>query len=292
MAHNFNMFNQNGFQNQHMMNGGQNHNRFGGMHIQQKHQNYHGHHNQHHANQQHSSQLGHQHNISGGAFPGNTSHLGFGQGGALQNGGDEAMDHEEPDENNEYWQEQHKLIHSCSEASEGHHRARTVAQQTKGISFGGAHDNSSQDVEDRVRSAVAKVINRSAWTELDLGGQGLCALSSSLFKYHFLTRLDLCHNNLRMLPPELGQLKRLEHLDISYNQLTTLPDEIGMLTNLNVLFLFANPLQTLPDSLGYLYKLNTIGIYGVPGITREQKTAFDNAGTKGLIHFMLENMPG
>lgn len=290
MAHNFGVYNQNGFQQQHMMNGGQNHNRFNGMHLPKQQHTFHQ--NQHHNAQQQMGQIGHQHNISGGAFQSNTPNLhAYGQD-QLQNGNrDDGIDDEYS--GNEYWQEQQRLFEDCRDMSEGHHRARTYAQQSKSLTFGGPLGAAADDatVEDRVRSSTAQSQNRQAWTELDLGGQGLRALSSNLYQYSFLTRLDIPHNHLRELPAVLGQLKSLEYLDVSFNHLVALPDEIGMLTNLKTLLICGNrELNGLPWSIGYLFKLEAIAVLDTI-MGEDQKQALLDGGTKALVNHLLENMP-
>lgn len=292
MVHNFGNYGQNGFQNQHMMNGGQNHQRFGGMHglpKQQQHS-FHSQHGQHHGNHQHGGQLGHQHTISGGAYQSVTPHLQYGQQ-EMPNGAHEDDLGEE--EKNQYIQEQQEIFQKCEDMSESHQRARTFAQQSKSITFGGPLGAGADEstVEEKVRNTTAQNQSRQAWTELDLGGQGLCALSTSLFKYAFLTRLDLPHNRLRSLPPVLGKLKQLEYLDVSFNHLERLPEEIGMLSNLRTLYICGNRLDELPYSLGYLYKLETLGIFPTP-LTEGQKDALMAGGTRELIVHLLENMPG
>lgn len=293
MVHNFGVYGQNGFQQQqqHMMNGGQNHQRFNAMHMP-KQQQHSFHHNQHHSSQQHGGQLGHQHNISASAFQSGTPHLGVYGQEHMQNGTrDDGMDDEYG--GSEYWQEQHRLFEECRDQSESHQRARTFAQQSKSMAFGGPLGGATDDatMEDRVRSSMAQANSRQAWTELDFGGQGLRALSPNLYKYTFLTRLNLTHNGLVRLPETIGQLKQLEHLDVSFNNLVSLPDEIGMLTNLKILYLCGNAdLMGLPWSLGYLYKLETLAVYNI-NMTDDQKHAIAEGGTKGLINYLLENMP-
>lgn len=273
-----------------MLNGGQNHQRFNGIHLPKQQHVYHQ--GQHHNAQQQASHLGHQHNISGGAFQSTTPTLhNYGQD-QLQNGGrDDGLDDEYS--GNEHWQEQHRIWEDCRDTSEGHHRARTVAQQAKSLTFGGPLGAAADDatVEDRVRAATAQAQNKQAWTELDLGGQGLRALSPNMWRYSFLTRLDLPHNSLRVLPPAIGQLKSLEYLDVSFNHLEALPDEIGMLTNLKTLNVCGNrELNGLPPSVGYLFKLDTLAVMDII-MPEDQKQALLEGGPKNLVNHLLETMP-
>lgn len=266
------------------------------MHLPKQHQNYHGHHNQHHGAQQHGAQMGHQHNLSAGAFQGATPHLGAAYGQEhLQNGNRDGAQHDDLEDGSEYWQEQRRLYLEAETMNEGHHRARTVAQQTKGLTFSGALGNAGDDVsvEDKTRNLTLPPTNsRQAWTELDLGGQGLRALSPNLYKYAFLTRLDIPHNLLRNLPSAIGQLKSLEYLDVSFNQLESLPDEIGVLMNLKTLLFSGNYISVLPNSLGYLHKLELIGCMPASSIEleKDQKVQMAEGGTKALTHYLLNTM--
>lgn len=294
------MYNHNGFQNQHLINGGQNHQRFGaGMHVPKYQTNHHGHHNQvnqHHSAHHQSGQIGHQHNISSGTFQSTTPHLATYGHDQLHNGSRDTGVHDELEDGNEHWQEQRRLWEEYGGATESHHRARTVAQQSKGITFGGPLGGNNEDMpfDDRVRTMVTPHQKGQIWTELDLGGQGLRALAPALFRsYHFLTRLDLGHNALNSLPSTIGQLKNLEFLDISFNNLEDLPEEIGMLTNLKTFLLFGNNLESLPNELGYLYRLETLGVYGNPlSVDPQIKAKMSEGGTKSVITYLRETMPG
>lgn len=207
----------------------------------------------------------------------------------MSNGASDAMSHDESeDPDNEHWKDQQSSLSECRDLSGPNQRARQVAATAKGISYIGADDSNT----DRSRKAGTIGNNRSDWDELDLGGQGLHALSPILFNaYGFIRRLDLGYNNLTVLPSSIGQLKSLEHLDVSFNRLTELPAETGMLTNLKQLLLFQNQIQTLCYELGYLYKLEMLGVVGNP-LEVGQKEKITEGGTKALIHHLKESMPG
>lgn len=131
-----------------------------------------------------------------------------------------------------------------------------------------------------------------SWDELDLGGQGLRAISPTLFSsYRFLRRVDLNHNTLKYLPSEIGELRSLTHLDLSNNELTELPPEIGMLSKLKQLEVFDNQISSLCYEIGFLYRLEFLGIWGNP-LEEGQKQKIKEGGTKALIHYMRESMPG
>jgi CCR4-NOT transcription complex subunit 6 len=272
----------------HMINGGQHSQRFNNMQVHKHHQQQFppqgpmGHHNTGH----HQGPM-HQQNPSGGFASAAHHALGFQDHVGV--GGGDAMSHDEnEDADNEFWKEQQEKAIEFRELSGPNSRARQVAQTARGISFIGADDSNT----DRSKKAGATNGSRSEWDELDLGGQGLQALSPILFNsYGFIRRLDLGYNNLAALPASIGQLKSLEVLDVSSNQLRELPPEIGMLTNLKQLLLFHNRISTLCYELGYLFKLDLLGIYGNP-IDKGHKEKFMEGGTKMLIHYLRESMPG
>jgi CCR4-NOT transcription complex subunit 6 len=213
----------------------------------------------------------------------------------MPNGNGNGVLHDEADDmDNEYWRNQQEFYETSKELNGPNQRARTVAHHSKGVNFvplGAAADDMQTD-NLRTPAAPGKS-NGQTWDELDLGGQGLCALSPVLFKssYIFLKRLDLVYNNLTSLPPDIGYLKNLEHLDVSFNQLTELPEEIGMLTNLKHLLLFNNHIQTLCYELGFLFKLEMLGIYGNP-LEQGQREKITEGGTRKLIEYLRESMPG
>lgn len=134
--------------------------------------------------------------------------------------------------------------------------------------------------------------NRQGWAAIDLGGQGLRALSDALFRYEFLQKLYLNHNNLHHLPRQIGRLRGLVELDASGNQLRELPAEMGMLTNLERLMLVDNNLRTLPYELGHLYKLVALGVEGNPLDEDDMRTKVMHAGVRELIEYLRDEMPG
>lgn len=296
-SHAFNMYSHNGYQGQHgLINGGQSHQRYG-MPMPKYQQTHHPHHAQMHPHQtphHHGGHMGHQHTLSSGAYSNAASHLvHYGQDHS-QSGASDSMHHDELDDiESEFWQEQVRLAAELRDASSPHHRAKAAAKQTHGINFVPTGAAAEQEVhqEEQNRAVAVQKDQRQTWGELDCGGQGLRALSDALFQYTFLQRLVLTHNKLEQLPPSIGKLKNLQHLDVSYNQLVYLPEEIGMLTNLTHLFLFGNHIQSLPYELGYLYKLEVLGIEG-NRLDDELMAKLVEEGTKGLVHHLLENMPG
>lgn len=244
--------------------------------------------------------MGHQPNLSGGPFQGANQGLHQYNHDHMMNG---ARDDGAEDDfiSNEHYQEQRRLWEEAKEMHEGagHHRARQFAQQSKVVPgpFGGPLGAGGDDatVEDKIRAATTQQQNRNAWSELDMGGQGLRALSPTLFKFRFLTRLDLPGNALRMLPAAIGDLRNLEYLDISFNNLVSLPDELGMLSGLKTLLLSSNhQLTQLPWSAGYLHKLETLAMFETgywQEMPPDHKQAFLHGGVKGLVNQFLESMP-
>ena len=212
----------------------------------------------------------------------------------LQNGLVTGMDEDYDESMSDYWQQQLQLAAEARQASSPHYYARSVAQQAKGIqlipNFSDVQENGIDGGRNGVGNA-AKPRSRQTWTALDFGGQGLRALSSSLFNYMFLEKLYLNHNRLRVLPPSIGLLRKLNHLDLSGNELSELPEEVGMLTSLKNLYLFDNNIRTLPYEVGYMYRLETLGIEGNP-LNEILKGQLVREGTKGLVRYLREEMPG
>lgn len=148
------------------------------------------------------------------------------------------------------------------------------------------------DDEERNRATTKGEIRRQDWDAMDLSGQGIRALSPSLFcDYMFLGKLFIDNNALTRLDPSLGQLRSLTHLDASNNQLVEIPEEIGMLVNLKSLLLFDNNIRSLPNEIGYLYKLEMLGVEGNP-LEEELKEEIIRRGSKALVTHLRENTAG
>ena len=192
---------------------------------------------------------------------------------------------------NEHWQQQLQLAAESRQATSPHYHARIIAQQTKGIQLMPSQTDPENGTDGRNGTSAGKPASRQGWNALDFGGQGLRALTTSLFNYGFIEKLYLNHNKLKVLPPAIGQLRKLNHLDLSGNDLTELPEELGMLSNLKKLLLFDNNIRTLPYEMGYLYRLETLGIEGNP-LNDVLKSQIMKDGTKALIKYLKEEMPG
>ena len=278
-----------------MMNGGQNHQRFG-MQLPKYQQ--HGHHQHHaqanhpHSQHQQGGNLGHQHNYSSGNMSSATPNLPHYGANHNPNGVADNLQDEIDEPISEHWQEQLQLAAEARQASSPHHHARTVAQAFRGLQLipsGAANEEPQLEEKNRVTKPPSDT--RQTWDAIDFGGQGLRALSDALFRYTFLTKLHLNYNKLSHLPATIGRLKCLTHLDVSSNMLTELPEELGMLTRLEKLLAFDNQIQALPYELGHLYHLETLGISGNP-LDEDLKNKIMQEGTKQLIVYLRENMPG
>eukprot|EP00440_Ansanella_granifera_P067094 gb/GFBE01072762.1/.p1 GENE.gb/GFBE01072762.1/~~gb/GFBE01072762.1/.p1 ORF type:complete len:291 (+),score=67.68 gb/GFBE01072762.1/:1-873(+) len=81
--------------------------------------------------------------------------------------------------------------------------------------------------------------------ELDLAGNGLEVLPSSVAGLEKLVRLVLARNKLKELPQELGGLSKLQYLDASGNALTAIPESIVACPSLSELWLKGNPMDRL-----------------------------------------------
>lgn len=191
------------------------------------------------------------------------------------------------------WQRQLQLAAESRQAqSQPNHHAKKdgVVSLKSRVNDQAAVEEVLDDGEDDRNRAISNIENsRQDWNALDLSGQGLRALSRSLFMYEFLTKLFLDDNRLPVLDPIIGQLRRLTHLDVSHNDIRDLPEEIGMLVNLKELLAFDNRLSTLPREIGNLFKLETLGIEGNPKLDDELKERIMQDGTKGLITYIREN---
>jgi len=98
---------------------------------------------------------------------------------------------------------------------------------------------------------------------LNMSGQELTKLPTSLFERTDLVILNLSHNALTgALPAEIRHLRNLTWLDLSYNQFTGVPAEIGQLSNLRHLDLSHNRLTGLPYELGNLHNLEVLDLTG------------------------------
>ncbi|KAJ5281175.1 hypothetical protein N7478_006547 [Penicillium angulare] len=200
------------------------------------------------------------------------------------------VDDDMDDSINEEWQQQLQLHAESRQANSPHYYARIMAQQSKGIQLMSQSEANETTIDPRTGATVVKPATRQGWHAIDFGGQGLRAMSASLFGYKFIEKLYLNHNKLKALPSEIGQLRKLTHLDLSGNELTELPEEIGMLTSLKKLYLFDNHIRNLPYEMGYLYRLETLGIEGNP-LNETYKSQIMKDGTKALIKYLKEEMP-
>ena len=294
------MFNQGHQQGQHViMNGGPNHQRYMQMSMTQKYQ--HQPHQQHHPQQTiHQQQnhvsshgnIGHQHTFSASTISNVTPHF---TSSALHNGNTASSQPGIDETVPEHWQHQLQLVtESRQAATTPHHHCRKdgVSKVSKGVESSSAAESPGEGEEERNRVTTIGEIRRQDWDAMDLSGQGLRALSPSLFSdYIFLGKLYIDHNKLTHLHPAIGQLRNLSHLDASSNELMEIPEEIGMLVNLKMLLLFDNNLSVLPFGLGHLYKLETLGIDGNP-LDEALKEEMIQNGTKALVTQLRENTAG
>lgn len=98
---------------------------------------------------------------------------------------------------------------------------------------------------------------------VDLSGQQLNSVPSTLFNQRDTVTLNLSQNNLQgALAAEVRQLSNLRELDLSYNNFTGVPAEVGQLTKLEVLNLSHNPLTGLPYEIGNLQNLRVLDLRG------------------------------
>lgn len=291
------MYNQGQQSGQHVMMNGGHQQRYmqpviGNKYQHQSYQQPHGQQQHHHPPSQTGGHgLGHQHTFSSGNLSNATPHPTYtnlhnnhnsnGHGGLNENFAQ-----------NPQWQRQLQLSAESRQARTlpNHHAKKdgAVSLKSKIIDRFAAEETAEDSEDERSRTVKNGQIGpRQYWTEADLSGQGLRALSPKLFDWGFLTSLHLDGNQLRYLDPRIGHLRRLTHLDISNNEMTELPEEIGMLVNLKELLAFDNELHTLPNEIGNLFKLETLGIDGNP-LDPEYKERIMRDGTKSLITYIRE----
>lgn len=289
---------------QHLMNGGGGGQRgFGAMQLNMSkpfpHQ---GHQGQQHQHQEQGSSQSHgnntyphhQHSQSGtmanggGHFGGNNIH---------QNGAQALNFGNMTKPPNEHWNVQQQLAQQARDWSGSkitHAYARIAQGSSKDLVTSTASMlTSDNDKEKRQRPGNDEAAMRSknqTWTELDLGGQAIRNLSSSLFNYRFLTKLYFNNNKLTLVPKEIGQLRTLKTLDLSVNELHTIPSQIGMLVNLRELLLFDNKIRTLPFEIGNLYQCAMLGLEGNP-LADDLKHTLMETDSLGLIKYLRENAP-
>ncbi|KAL8963745.1 MAG: hypothetical protein Q9193_000023 [Seirophora villosa] len=297
------MFGQNHQQSQHMMmNGAQGHQRYMQMGLANKFQqpnsqHQHAQQQQHHPHPQQQNHvgghggMGHQHTFSSGTMSNVTPHFtpsNIHSGTPTNNpiGLSETI--------SEHWQQQLQLAAEARAASSNPHRhcrKEGVSRVSKGlVEASPEHSPRGGQDEDRNRATTNGGIRRQDWDAMDLSGQGLRALSPSLFcDYMFLGKLFIDNNRLTRLDPSLGQLRSLTHLDVSNNQLRDLPEEIGMLVNLKSLLLFHNNIRSFPNEIGYLHKLEMLGIEGNP-VAEDLREEISRRGSKALVTQLRENM--
>ncbi|ORY70961.1 Endonuclease/exonuclease/phosphatase [Pseudomassariella vexata] len=202
------------------------------------------------------------------------------------------------------YEESHKADQAMKDQHQPHFFARVKAAENRGVGAPSmptitAATNSNNDAaavdgedEDRGRPvAIEKSDGRQDWRSLDMSGQGLKAISLTVFNtFSFVEELYLPSNNLRELPAAIGRLRKLHHLDVSFNNLTQLPPELGMCTPLRKLLFFSNQVHDLPYELGALHSLELLGHYNNP-LKPELKQKLNEEGTTSLIHFLRENAP-
>ena len=95
---------------------------------------------------------------------------------------------------------------------------------------------------------------------LDLSGNRISILPSSIGNFKVLKTLNLSGNRITQLPPQIGQLTKLETLILNGNHISDLPDTVANLKNLKELNLSGNRIQRFPLALTKLRKLDVIDL--------------------------------
>ncbi|KAI9708491.1 MAG: Glucose-repressible alcohol dehydrogenase transcriptional effector [Bogoriella megaspora] len=253
----------------------------------QQHQNHNTSHAQHdHATHNpHAANYGnHQHTLSGGLTSQYQQHQ-------AQNGTPQSAHSSLINTANEHYNLQRQAYQNAMESRATHHHARnTVAAKNAVLANASNGAKKENDQAERLRPTHKEQAHQ-AWNVIDLGGQGLKAISPALFQYTFLDKLYFNYNKLPRLPPSIGSLRHLTYLDLSFNNISEIPSEIGMLTELRILLLFDNPIHDLPLEVGLLPKLELLGVEGCP-LEPTLKDMICEHGTAHLVQYLRERCIG
>ncbi|KAF2773808.1 glucose-repressible alcohol dehydrogenase-like protein transcriptional effector [Teratosphaeria nubilosa] len=297
-AHNpYAMHNYNSHRQNHGLLNGASHNYQGQLlqkGFQSQQQNHHGHHmanhHQDHTGISHALYGNHQHTASGSTLTNTTPNF---TPAHLQNGTPDntsALGKPHPP----HWTEQLRDYENLRSAEQKPHfyarNAPTVGRHPGAtMSAVTQHADVDEHGDHRRLPQSEETEEPGAWSEMDLGGQGLKSMGPSIFRFYpQLKKIYFNHNRIRELPSNIGQMRSLTMLDLSFNELTSLPPEIGMLTNLKKLLLFGNDLRDLPSEIGYLSKLEMLGIEGNRYFNPDLKDRLVEYGTKELVRYMRE----
>lgn len=116
------------------------------------------------------------------------------------------------------------------------------------------------DLEDKQLTQFPEFKDPRVITNLNLEGNQLTFIPSTIKNLINLIELDVSENKLTMLPKELFELVKLQRLDFDNNALTTLPEEISLLTQLKAVELRGNRLSNLPVKIGALVHLTELNL--------------------------------
>ncbi|KAJ1674703.1 Glucose-repressible alcohol dehydrogenase transcriptional effector [Spiromyces aspiralis] len=180
---------------------------------------------------------------------------------------------------------------SISAGGNGGHASMAMVGSRSGTPVsrnGASRDHSLSTLAEDANGAEG--LQMRTWTELDMGGMGLRALSPELFRYSFLTRLYINNNKLKVLPHNIHFLQNLVELDASANLLTQIPPELGLCCRLRELLLFDNRIDHVPYELGTLYMLETLGLEGNP-VEKGVMDILQRDGTRVVIEYLRDSRP-
>jgi hypothetical protein len=90
---------------------------------------------------------------------------------------------------------------------------------------------------------------------LDLTGNSLSKLPSTITNLTKLDTLLLCFNSFEKFPNQICMLTKLTTLRLRSNQITTIPCEISQLQNLDFFDMMSNKIESLPSELGSMKSL-------------------------------------
>ena len=130
-----------------------------------------------------------------------------------------------------------------------------------------------------------KVLSRSL-TSLDLSGNPIPSIPSSLSSLSLLIYLNLSNLNLKTFPFVILSLQKLEELNLAKNLIDFLPVQIDLLSNLIKLNLYDNKIESLPSNLGKMTKLGVLNIEKNPMTSIPLEIL--NSNTNNLLEYLSQ----
>lgn len=134
---------------------------------------------------------------------------------------------------------------------------------TSSVDSGMAALEKAEQLQDFVTNIRTEQQEALSGEVLDLSGQGLTSVPSSVFSRTDIVDLNLSNNALTgALPGEIRHLKNLRRLNVSNNRMTGIPAEVGQLAQLEELNYAGNSITGIPHEVGQLKNLKIFNLAG------------------------------